>query len=499
MSGLAFFDALAHALSRVNWGWLLVLLDALFILMIIFAKQRSPEHAVAWVLAVICFPVVGIIFYLFLGRKAFPYNSGRFIRKQQYDDALTDSFYLRKRDFKQPNEKPAFEQVLCTFGDVVQINQNCTGAPLTQDNRVTLLDSAYKKFTTLLMDIQAAKHHIHLLYFIYRDDAIGHQLTQALAAKAREGVKVRLLLDSWGSSDASRKLFDPLVQAGGRVCRYPRGLFQHLITVNFRNHRKIVVIDGRIGYTGGINVGDEYLGKDKRYQAWRDTHLRIQGSAVHMLQLRFAQDWAYASDELIDPSQQEMAQHYYPQDIGAGTTPIQVVSSGPDSKGPYIKYGMMRMIGRAGKSVYIQTPYLIPDQPFLEAVKMAAASGVDVRIMLPGTPDHWYIYYAGLSYVRVLMDMGVRIYLYNGMIHAKTIVVDGQAATVGSTNICNRSFVLNYETNAFVFERDFAAQCEQAFLRDIEACRELLPAQFARRPLWQRAAESVCRLISPLL
>lgn len=492
-------EALWQAFSSVRWPVLLVILDALCILHIIFSQHRGNSgHRVAWVLAVLCFPVAGILLYLLLGRRAYPRHSGRFRLKRQIDGEMAAAFDGMQRSRLQGME-PACSMRARLFDDVVLINQNTAFSPLTRDNEVLLLPGAQQKFASLLKDIKNAKDHIHLLYFIYRDDGIGRQLTQALTEKARQGVQVRLLLDAWGSNHTRRRLFVPLVQAGARVCRYPRGLIQHLITVNFRNHRKIVVIDGRIGYVGGINVGDEYLGKDARYPAWRDTHVRVVGSAAHLLQLRFAKDWAYACGERLDPADPGRALRYFPPGKGEGNTDVQVVSSGPDSKGPSIKYGMIRLIDCARERVYIQTPYLIPDQSFLEALKMAAARGVDVRIMVPGTPDHWYIHYAGMSYVQGLLESGARIYRYHGMIHAKTIVADAQAATVGSTNICSRSFLLNDETNAFIYNEAFACSCERAFIRDIASCTEILPAAFSHRPAWHKAVESACRLASPLL
>jgi cardiolipin synthase A/B len=288
-----------------------------------------------------------------------------------------------------------------------------------------------------------------------------------------------------------------LKKAGGYVeIFFPSKIPLVNLRINFRNHRKIVVIDGKIAYLGGFNVGDEYLGLVKKFGYWRDTHLRIEGTAVHAAQIRFILDWNQASDRndiYYDPK-------YFPNITQKGKIPIQVVTSGPDSQYEHIKNGYIKMISLAKKSIYIQTPYFIPDNSILDALRIAVLSGVEVNIMIPNKPDHLFVYWATLSYIGELLEAGANVYIYdNGFIHAKMIVVDDLAASIGTANIDVRSFQLNFEVNAFIYDSQTAKRLVHIFEQDIKKSRRLTYDQYLQRPLIIRFKESISRLLSPIL
>ena len=266
--------------------------------------------------------------------------------------------------------------------------------------------------------------------------------------------------------------------------------------INYRNHRKVVVIDGEYGYTGGFNVGKEYVNLDEKIGFWRDTHIRIRGEAVNDLNERFLLDWCYASGEKIDDFTVFYPKHPY-KDGGKG---IQVVTSGPDHKEEYIKHAYIKMINNAKKNIYLQTPYFVPDEPMLEALKLAALSGVDVRIIIPGKPDHIFMKWAASAYIGDIIEAGGKVYTYeNGFIHSKTIVVDGQVASVGTANMDIRSFKLNFEVNVFIYDSSVASDMENQFFVDINDSELITKAEYNGRSSWLKMKESIIRLLSPIL
>ena len=266
--------------------------------------------------------------------------------------------------------------------------------------------------------------------------------------------------------------------------------------INYRNHRKLVIIDGKIGYIGGFNVGDEYLGKNKKFGYWRDTHLRIIGSSVHAIQTRFILDWNQASDSNDIAYSPEL----FPKTESKGDISLQIVSSGPDSEWEHIKYGYIKMISYARESIFIQTPYFIPDASLLDALRIASLTGKDVRIMIPNKPDHPFVYWATYFYVGEMLNAGARVYIYdNGFIHAKTIIVDGKLASVGTANIDVRSFKLNFEVNAFLYDEGISTSLTDSFYKDMDVSRELTLEAYQQRSLKIRFKESISRLLSPIL
>ena len=369
-------------------------------------------------------------------------------------------------------------------------------AVLTQNNKVQIFTDGYDKFRTLLTDIMEAKDHIHLVYYIMRNDELGNELLNKLVKKAEEGVEIRVLYDAMGSRRLPRKFFDPLIAAGGNVSAFFPAIIPHLnLQVNYRNHRKLVIIDGDIGYIGGFNIGDEYLGLNKKFGYWRDTHLKILGQAVYAMQTRFILDWNQASSSKIS-----YEYRLFPEIQATGETDIQIVSSGPDSEWEQIKFGFLKLINSAKNYIYIQTPYFIPDESVLDALKIAALSGVDVRLMIPNKPDHPFVYWATYSNIGELLKTGAKVYIYeNGFIHAKTLIADGKVATVGTANIDVRSFRLNFEVNAFLYDQVLVRELVHIYEKDIEQSSELTMEEYQNRTFIIRIKESVSRLLSPIL
>ncbi|RIM75044.1 cardiolipin synthase, partial [Staphylococcus arlettae] len=398
---------------------------------------------------------------------------------------------LKNDDFSKGNHQ------IVKFKDMVQMLLYNNAAFLTTDNEVTIYTDGRQKFDALLNDIIQAKDYIHIQYYIFRNDNLGKSILTALEQKLTEGVEVKMLYDDMGSRTLSLKDFKSFRKNGGQVeAFFPSKLPLINLRMNNRNHRKIVIIDGQIGYVGGFNVGDEYLGLKKKFGYWRDTHLRIVGDAVNALQLRFMLDWN--SQSTRDNLQYE--DRYFPDVNSGGTIGVQIASSGPDEEWEQIKYGYLKMIASAKESIYIQSPYFIPDQAFLDAVKIAALGGVNVNIMIPNKPDHPFVYWATYNNVASLLEAGVNIYHYdNGFLHSKCIVIDDEIASVGTANMDHRSFTLNFEINAFIYDIQVAHQLRAAFENDLHVSYRLTQELYDQRSLWIKFKEGIARLLSPIL
>ena len=368
---------------------------------------------------------------------------------------------------------------------------------VTSNNSVETYTNMNDKFDQMIKDIEAAEDHIHFQYYIFKLDGIGNRLYKALLKKQKEGVSVRILYDDIGSRSLSLKNFTDIKEHGGLVeAFFPSKLPLVNPRINNRNHRKIVVIDGRIGYIGGSNVGDEYIGLDPKMGAWRDTHLRIEGNAVKSLQLRFMLDWN--SHDTRNNMKHE--DRYFPEIFSVGDITMQIASSGPDEDYQQIKYGYLKMINSAKKEIYIQSPYFIPDQSIMEALKITLLSGVKVKIMIPSFPDHPFVYWATYSNVATLMYMGAEVYMYQpGFLHQKVFVIDDEIVSIGTTNVDNRSFILNFEVNAFIYNTEEAIKSRKIFENDIQHCEILTIEKYEARGNWIKLKEGLANLIEPIL
>ena len=368
---------------------------------------------------------------------------------------------------------------------------------LTENNKIDLFTDGHKLYEKVLEDIYNAQDYIHLEYYTFELDGLGKRILDALETKLKEGLEVKLLYDDVGSKKVRLSKFKHFRALGGEVeAFFPSKVPLINFRMNNRNHRKIIIIDGQIGYVGGFNVGDDYLGLGK-LGYWRDTHTRVQGECIDALQLRFILDWNSQSHR----PQFKFDQKYFPKKIGdKGNAAIQIASSGPDEDWEQIKYGYLKMISSAKESIYIQSPYFIPDQAFLDSIKIAALGGVDVNIMVPNKRDHPFVYWATLKNVASLLEAGVNVYHYdNGFLHSKTLVIDDEVASVGTANMDNRSFTLNFEVNAFIYDEGVARSLKQAFINDMKLSNKLTSEEYAKRNLLVKFKEGISQLLSPIL
>ena len=473
---------------------IIMVLNILFAITVIFLERKKPSSTWAWLLVLFFLPFVGFFLYLLLGRQL---RKKHLFRWDGRKDIGIEQLINYQIEAIENNELELRTEHIKNYSHLIYMNLKTNNAVLTQDNDVKIFDDGSDKFEALISDIIHAKNHIHIQYYIFKLDNLGQRIMNVLIKKAKQGVKVRVLFDEMGSRGIRKRHFKELIEAGGEVeVFFPSILPLINPRLNFRNHRKIAVIDGRIGYIGGFNVGDEYLSLSDRFGYWRDTHLRIEGSAVHPLQTRFILDWnqASAKNDII------YAERYFPIIPQKGTAALQIISSGPDTEWEVIKNNYLHLIANAKKYVYIQSPYFIPDESFFDAIRIATLTGIDVRIMIPNKPDHMFVYWATYSYVGPLVEAGAKVYHYEkGFIHAKMIVVDDEIASVGTANIDVRSFSLNFEVNALLYDRLLAHRLAEIFERDIMDCSELTLELYKNRSNYTKFRESMSRLLSPIL
>ncbi len=465
--------------------------------LVVFFERRNPASTWAWLLVLFFIPILGFLIYMVFGR-----NSKRektFQQKAQYDQEVYYKYLFHDvRSVENIQQQKKFiekaEKIPGTgyLTDLAYLHLN-SGNWMTFNNQVTYFNRGKDKFEALVQDIRRAKKFIHLEYYIWRGDRLGTRLVEELTKKAEEGVEVRLLYDGMGNVRLPGSFFDKLHSAGGYTAAF---LPPFMVRLNYRNHRKLCIIDGEVGYIGGFNVGDEYLGIVKRYGPWRDSHLRFTGDAIDQMQMRFIKDWNFTAKEGIV----RLEDRYFPRRNQFDGVRTQIVSSGPDTQWKNVRNGYFKMINEAEDHVYLTTPYFVPDDGIFEALRVAALSGLDVRIIIPGNPDHFFVYWASMSYLGELLEAGVRCYQYEkGFIHAKVLSIDGQVASVGTANMDIRSFELNFEVNAFLYDERVTEQIEKDFKNDLKSCVEITKEWYERRRWWFKVKEAVARLISPML
>ena len=387
----------------------------------------------------------------------------------------------------------------CAYSSLVLYNLDTTGSVYSDDNSVEIYTDGREKFDRLIAEIDRAEKFIHIEYYIIKKDELFEEISRHLVEKAKQGVEVRILYDSMGCRNMWKKDWKALNAQGIKTGDFfPAALKWLHVRLNYRNHRKIVVIDNKVGFVGGFNVGREYISLDPKFGYWRDTHLVLHGTSVSDLEMRFALDWNYATKEnLFLNGELYFARH---EECALGKKGMQIIASGPDSKYPQIRDTYLSMMHRAVKNIYIQTPYFIPDEPILTALKFAARAGIDVRLMIPCKPDHPFVYWATYSYMGELLEAGAKCYTYeNGFLHAKGITVDGLVTCYGTANMDIRSFALNFEVNAVIYDPDTAREMEAIFRNDMEHCKEVTWNDYSHRSLFVRVKEQVSRLLSPIM
>ena len=464
----------------------LYFLTVLAVIVVVLSENRNPVKSMAWVLVLVLLPVVGLVIYLIFGRslKGMSLISRSALRELR-----------RMNDYSYPTQ--AAEGLSSESQQLISLVNKLAGPHLFVGNDVEVFTSGVDKFESLKRDIAAATDHIHLQYFIIENDDIGGEVFDLLIKKAREGVQVRVLYDYVGSFYVRPHLLKQMRAAGIEVHPFLElTLTQFAFRVNWRNHRKIVVIDGRVGYVGGMNIADRYVTGDKRWSAWRDTHLRVTGEAVTALQYSFAIDWNFTTRKLLNSPGMR-----YSGPATTGDFIMQMMGSGPTNRWNNISFVFFKAITLAKHRVYVQSPYFLPSDALLKALESAALSGVDVRLMIPRKLDSEMLRLATNSYIKECMLSGIKVYFYEPtMMHAKVVIVDDEFVTTGSTNFDFRSFEHNFEFNVLVYNKEFNSKMRAIFEADMENCTRMSVSVWKKqRPLVQKALESIVRLISPIL
>lgn len=474
--------------------WIIFLLCLYFVqtALLLVLEYRHPNKALAWLAILLVLPVAGLLMYYFLARQ---YGQKRRISRQPKEawemlrrdmDRLTLFYRPGEGGFREIERAPRLSGLLL----------HLPGAPVTRRNRVEFYHAGEEFFTALLEAMEQAEDHIHMEYYIFRDDSIGRQFQELMIKKARQGVEIRLVYDGIGSLSLPESSLRRLEEAGVQTgCFLPPAIALLDKRLNFRNHRKITVVDGKTGFLGGFNIGDEYMGLDPHLGFWRDTHIKVEGDAVYRLQYTFLKDWFLVKGAVLTDGRL-FPEHGVGEENGEL---VQIVNSGPDSKWDAILELYFSAIAAGERRIWLATPYFIPEDGISLALKTAAISGADVRLILPDVPDSRLVYWASLSYLEELLQAGIKVFLYQGgFIHAKVLIVDEKLATVGTANMDMRSFFSNFEQNAVLFDRHLIARLAGQFQLDLRKCREMSEADFRNRPVWKRGREIAARLLAPL-
>ena len=462
--------------------WILIAVAIIHVVL----DNRQPAKTMAWAMVIFFVPVVGVVFYLFFGMN---HRKEKLISQRSVDQLSKRSMlgFVEQHDLHVPER---YKPLVDLF-----VNQNLS-LPF-KDNQVDIMTDGYAFFPELLKDIAAARHHIHIDMYIIEDDALGRLITDALIDKAKSGVEVRIIYDDVGCWKVKHNFFEKMRESGIEIVPFLPVRFPSFTSkVNYRNHRKLVVIDGVIGYVGGMNIALRYV-KGTGSQPWRDTMLRLTGGIVYSLQRSFLVDWYFVDRTLISDRK-----YYPPLDTTVENSCLaQLVTSGPTAKYPEIMQGYVRAITAARHYVYIETPYFLPNEPVLFALKTAAMAGVDVCLLCPYHSDARYTEWASRSYLRELSEAGARIFLYEtGFMHSKLMIVDDSLSTCGSTNVDFRSFENNFELNVFIYDEGTALRLKKIFHDDLSHSIPLTSIPSWNRPhFFKRLWESFARLLSPLL
>ncbi|WP_218843414.1 cardiolipin synthase [Winogradskyella wichelsiae] len=456
----------------------------------ILLKKINPTKALSYIIGLLALPFLGLIVYYLFGQE---YRKTKIFSRK---NVLNQTIIKKIQEQLELNTKSInkVDDLLDQKSKLIPLLYNSEKSKLTINNEVKLIKNGDDKFKLLFKDIKEAKHHIHLEYFAIEDDQIGTELLNLLCEKASEGLEIRIVIDDVGSSISS-KMKRKIKDCGIQMHSFMPVLFSKFTgQMNYRDHRKITVIDGKIGYVGGINVSDHYVNANNdRY--WRDTHIRLAGEAVKPLQILFFTTWDFVSDNAL-----EMSKSYFPDHNCKENVPLQIAASGPDTDWSNIMESIFIAITNAEDYVYITTPYFIPNSEILTALQVIARSNIEVKIIVPKKSDSWIAEYATNSYLEMLLAAGVEVYHYTkGFVHAKTMVVDGVFSTVGTTNMDYRSFNINFEVNALIYDKKISSELTEFFNEDLKDCEKLEWQSWKKRPKRTKIIEAIARLMAPLL
>jgi cardiolipin synthase len=483
----------------IAMNWILIF-DIFYIIILILVCLRiiydtaSTTKTLAYLLLVIFIPIVGMLFYFSFGIN--------YRKRVVYSKKLVEDDVLRKELVRQiiSNTEANLQNNTEVIGDgnsLVHLLLKDSLSPLTSGNEIKLLVNGEEKFPEVFDALNNARHHIHLEYYIYDNDVIGNQLKEIVIRKAREGVQVRIIYDAFGSRSIRKKFVKELREAGVEAYPFNRIRFIPLANrLNYRNHRKIIVVDGKCAFVGGINVSDRYINNGRNKIYWRDTHMRIDGPGIQYLQYLFFCDWNFCSGQKMQPA----PEFFNSYKIHHSDVSVQIAASGPDSPTPTIMLSLLKAIHLAKKEILITTPYFIPGESILNALKVASLGGVAVKILAPGISDSKLVNAAAWSYYDDLLRAGVEIFLYTkGFIHVKSLVVDDYISVLGTANMDYRSFDLNFEVNAIIYSEVVAEQLRTIFSEDLKDAHKIQPDTWRKRPMYKQLPERIARLLSPLL
>ena len=474
-----------HGWLLLGIGYLLLHLVGLGMALHVILNGRTPQGTVAWLMALLAMPTLAIPLYLFLGSPRF-------------------WGYIRARRAGDTRLTPVVEELVANARGMdllpeqtrqfMRVSSELARMPFSKGNDARLLINGEATFDAICAAIDEARDYILVQFYIFHDDGLGRRFRDHLIARARAGVRVHLLYDEIGCWDLPRAYLDSLREAGVEVAGFSATRrWQNRFRINFRNHRKVVVVDGRVAFLGGHNVGDEYLGLDPKLGHWRDTHVRLEGPVVHAVQLAFLEDWYWSREQIPELDWQ-------PRLAATPGLDTLILPSGPADELDTFEMFVLEAINAAQRRLWIVSPYFVPDEGVIHALQLAAMRGVDVRIMLPAKADHLLVHMASYSYLGDLAATGARVYRYGrGFLHQKVLLVDEDIATVGTANFDNRSFRINFEITAVFVDAGFAAEVEQMLRRDFRHCIEAHPSDFEARPFWFRIGARLARLFAPML
>jgi len=487
-----------YFLWGTNWhialkiiGYVLISLSFLGVVGTILLENRNPVKAMAYIMLLVFVPILGLVVYYYLGRDL--RKKRRFTLKGSKDETLMLRYWESQRQEIDQMQLQLRKQV-ASKQEISAMLLNTRHSVLSCDNRVQLLLNGEEKYPAVMDALRAAKHHIHIEYYIFASDDVGNEIAEILLEKLRAGVEVRFIYDDLGS-DKIGDIPDLLEENGAEVFAFSPVLINFYLNANYRNHRKIIIIDGEIGFTGGINIDDRYLNNAKHPVFWRDTHLKLEGDVVNLLQLQFMMSYRYCSKQTFPFS----PPYFHRSDLNENCF-ADIVASGPDSEFPMAMQTILMAINNARRSIRISNPYFIPNEQILTALQMAALSGKTVQLILPFRGDSFFVQHAAQSYIKSLLDAGVKVYFYQkGFIHAKSIAIDDNLAIVGSVNLDYRSFYLNSEIAVVVYDKTFVHKLNAAFEQDLQDSEHIDRRYWRNRSLWQQFIDGVCRLLTPLL
>jgi cardiolipin synthase len=478
--------------------WTIAILIILYFILLFFVvgkmimENGSPARSLAWLFFILFVPVVGLIFYFLIGKN---YRKEKLFRMKKTKDYAIYKKHLDQH-FKHFEEEHLSESPsIRKKRRLVKLMMKNSKAILSHGNQVEILQDGKITFERIFEDLEKAKQYIHIQYYILEEGILADKLFVILSRKVKAGVTVRIIYDAVGSWDLSKDFIKKMAAAGIQIFPFmPVRFGKYANKINYRNHRKIIVIDGIIGFTGGANIADKYLENKNSKNNWRDTHLKIEGNAASSLQMIFLSDWYFVTGEYLFQKKD-----FFSIELKGGV-PIQIVTSGPDSDYSSIKQEYFSLITHAEKYIYIWTPYFIPDENIMFSLQTAALSGVDVRMILPAESDSALLKWSTRSYVEELLRAGVKIFFYKkGFLHSKVLIADDLVASVGTANVDERSFENNFEVNAMIYDQRICEELKSQFAIDQANSEPILYQAFKLRPSGERFKESMAKLFSPLL